>query len=152
MQNELSERGRLFLHRPLFAVLATKDPDGYIYQCYMWYMLVESGDGDYILLNTTRHRPQYHNIVNDPGVSLCIGAERRPYQYITIVSRCRIIDDEETAKRDILALATRYDGEKAAQWFYEKFCVSQERVSLYVPIEGVREHWGADNRKVVEGW
>jgi PPOX class probable F420-dependent enzyme len=147
MNDRLTDRAYLLVYRPLFAILATKNADGSIWQGFIWYLLIEDEtNGDTVLLNTTKKRPQYHNIVRDPYVSLCIG-ER--YQYVTIEGHCQIVDEKETALRDIVRLATRYDGAEAAQWFHDTICIHQERVSLFVSVEKVHEYWGVDSRRLL---
>jgi uncharacterized pyridoxamine 5'-phosphate oxidase family protein len=140
---QLSARTKTFLSRRLFATLSTHDDVLGIHSVVMWYMLL---DDEKILMNTVKHRRQYQNILKNPRVSLCIPGE---YNYVAINGIVTIIDETETAQQDILFLSTRYDGEKAARSFIEKTAQYQERVSLLLSTDHMREYWGVDNRQAM---
>ena len=98
----LAEIHRAFLEEPRFAVLATSMPDGRIQQSVMWYQL----RGDTIMMNTLAGRVKLQNVQRDPRVSMCF---EDGYRYLTIQGRVtELIDDQEIAQADILALARRY--------------------------------------------
>ena len=66
---QLTPRIRAFLEQPLFAALATVDPDGAPRQAVIWYRLE---DDDRILINSRVGRRWPSNLQRDPRVSLAI--------------------------------------------------------------------------------
>jgi PPOX class probable F420-dependent enzyme len=108
MASLLSEKARTFLQERRFAVLATINADGTPQLTTMWYLL----EDDTIIMNTRSGRLKYRNILRDPRVSLCIEDE---YSYLTINGTVEVIDNQETALKDIYRLAVRYNGEDVAQ-------------------------------------
>lgn len=128
----LSEKARAFLDEQRFAVLATLNTDGSVQQTTMWYLL----EGDTIVMNTKAGRLKDRNMRRDPRISICV---EDGYRFITISGTVEIIDNAETAQRDIHRLALRYHGEeKAAQQMAEQFS-REQRVTLHLKCERVLE-------------
>lgn len=150
-RKDLSDRAKKFLHdadNPLYTVLTTITPNDDIFQCYMWYLLVaDNKNGAGIILNTTKERPQYRNILKYPKMRLFMGEK---YQYVSIKGTCTMIDESKNALSDILLLATKYDGQDAAMWYYTTTMVSERRVTFYIRIDSVYEYFGIDNRLLFE--
>lgn len=129
----LSDKARAFLNEKRFAVLATLNRDGSIQQTTMWYVL----DGDTIMMNTKVGRLKERNLRRDPRISICI---EDGYRYLTISGTVELIDDPETAQRDIHRLSTRYHGEeKAAQQMANGFS-KEQRVTLLLKCERIQEY------------
>jgi PPOX class probable F420-dependent enzyme len=128
----LSEKVRAFLEERRFAVLGTINADGTPQLSAMWYQL----EGDHILMNTKAGRVKERNLRRDPRVSICF----EDGGYLTVTGKATLIDDQETAQRDIHRLAVRYnDDEKAAQSIEEVFA-KEQRVSIHISIERVIEN------------
>lgn len=125
----LSDAHRAFLEEPRFAVLATAMPDGRIQQSVMWYEL----RGDTIMMNTLAGRVKLNNVQRDPRISLCL---EDGYRYLTIQGRVTdIVDDQETAQADILALARRYHPHRPDEAHSE--FTKQQRETLIISIDNV---------------
>lgn len=125
----LTEAQRAFLEEPRFAVLATNMPDGRIQQTVMWYEL----RGDQIMMNTHLGRVKQHNIHRDPRVSICI---EDGYRYLTIQGRVvETIDDQETAREDIVSLARRYHPNRPEE-AHDSFR-TQQRETMIMSVENV---------------
>jgi PPOX class probable F420-dependent enzyme len=124
---EIPAAVRTFLEEPRFCVLATVNPDGTPQQTVMWYTL----RGDTIVLNTAQGRVKAANLRHDPRVSICV---EEHYTYVTVYGHARLIDDQETAQRDIAELAVRYNGPDQAQSQIEEFR-KQVRITIHVPVE-----------------
>lgn len=127
----LTQEMREFLQEQRFAVLATNMPDGEIQQTVMWY---ELRDNDTVIMNTARDRVKDRNVRRDPRVSVCW---EDGYRYLTINGRATVVDDQETAHKDVFALARRYNPN--VENIEEEFShfSEQERVTIVVEPEDV---------------
>jgi PPOX class probable F420-dependent enzyme len=120
---QLDEKARAFLQEKRFAVLATVSASGEPQQTVMWYDL----DGDTILMNTSGERVKAHNLRRNPVASICVEDE---YHYVTIAGEIQLVEDRETALRDIKRLALRYhEDEQVAEKMMQDFA-KQPRVTL----------------------
>jgi PPOX class probable F420-dependent enzyme len=126
----LSEQVRRFLEEERYAVLATINPDGSIQQTVMWYQLQD----DQIMMNTARGRTKDRNLLRDRRVSICIEDE---YRYVTISGEVDLIDDQERAQADIMALAIRYHGRERGEAQARDYFTKQVRITLLLPITTV---------------
>ena len=124
---EIPAAVRAFLEERRFCVLATVNPDGTPQQTVMWYTL----HGDTIMMNTAEGRVKASNLRHDPRVSICV---EEGYTYVTVHGRAQLIDDPETAQRDIAELAVRYNGPDKARSQIEEFR-KQVRITMLVPVE-----------------
>jgi PPOX class probable F420-dependent enzyme len=132
MNATLSDKIRAFLAERRYAVLATINPDGTPQLSAMWYEL----DGDTILMNTKAGRIKERNMRRDPRVSICF----EDGGYLTITGRVKeMIDDQEIAQRDILRLATRYEGEESAKKQMEATFGHEHRVTIRITIDRIIE-------------
>lgn len=129
----LTSAMRDFLEERRFAVLATLNPDGSAQQSVMWFEL----RGDTIIMNTSAGRVKNHNMRRDRRISICIEDH---YRYLTIAGTIsEIIDDQEIAQADILALARRYNPDASDEEInrsYSNFR-REQRVTVVLPIEHV---------------
>ena len=126
----LSDAVRSFLAEQRFAVLATIGADSVPRQTVMWYEL----RGDTIVMNTAAGRLKDTLLRRDPRASVCV---EDGYRYVTIAGTIQIVDDPATAQEDIRRLAVRYDGEEDGNRQARESFSTQQRVSLYLPIERV---------------
>jgi PPOX class probable F420-dependent enzyme len=134
---DLNDRQRAFLDQPLFAALATVDPDGAPRQAVLWYRLEPDGR---ILLNSLSGRRWPANLERDGRVALAITAPDDGYVWLGLTGRVEAIDtDLERARDDIVALAHRYHPEGPTASSIAGFR-SQQRVSFRVSIEGIHDH------------
>jgi PPOX class probable F420-dependent enzyme len=126
----LSDAVRRFLAEPRFAVLATIGADSVPRQTVMWYEL----RGDTIVMNTAAGRLKDTLLRRDPRASVCV---EDGYRYVTIAGTIQIVDDPATAQEDIRRLAVRYHGEEDGNRQARESFSTQQRMSLYLPIERV---------------
>jgi PPOX class probable F420-dependent enzyme len=126
----LSDAVRRFLAEQRFAVLATIGADSVPRQTVMWYEL----RGDTIVMNTAAGRLKDTLLRRDPRASVCV---EDGYRYVTIAGTIQIVDDPATAQEDIRRLAVRYHGEEDGNRQARESFSTQQRVSLYLPIERV---------------
>jgi PPOX class probable F420-dependent enzyme len=119
---------RAFLEERRFAVVASIREDGLPHQTVMWYAL----RGDTILLNEGRARTRSRHLRRDPRLSVCIEDEAR---YITLTGTCELqSDDQSAALADIVALASRYEGEEQGR-AYESFFTQERRETILLHID-----------------
>ena len=92
---------RTFLDRPRFGTLATTDADGAPFAAVVWYELA----GDTILVNSAEGRRWPANLRRDPRCSFMV--EDR-YDYVQILGRAHLDDDQERAQSQMERMAARY--------------------------------------------
>ena len=132
----LTDPQRAFLDRPLFAALATVDPDGSPRQAVIWYRLEPDGR---ILLNSRSGRRWPANLERDGRVALAVTDPADGYLWLGLTGRVDEVDDDlERAREDIVALAHRYRDEPTASSIAT--FRSQPRISFRVAIDGVHDH------------
>ena len=106
-----------------FAVLTTIRPDGHPASQVMW---VDS-DGEYILINTEKHRRKYRNVLADPRVTVTIWQAGNPYNYLEIRGVVHDHIEGQAAREHIDRLAIRYFGR-----LYDPDEIESERVILRI--------------------
>ena len=127
---------RAFLDQPLFAALATIDPDGAPRQALIWYCLEPDGR---ILLNSRAGRRWPANLQRDGRVALAITAAGDGYAWLGLTGSVESIDDDlERARDDIVALAHRYHDVPTPSSIAG--FRSQSRISFRIAIDGVHDH------------
>lgn len=132
---ELSERVRAFLARPLYPSLATAGPDGEPHQAVIWYRLEDDGR---ILVNSRAGRRWPNELIADRRGSLAVTDLEDPFTWVGLqVVVDEVVDDIETARDDIVALAVRYG--EATEGSVARFR-SQQRISFYLRITKVHDH------------
>jgi PPOX class probable F420-dependent enzyme len=92
---------RHFLDRPRFASIATIDPDGAPFTAVVWYALGAST----ITINSAEGRRWPANLRRDPRISLTV---EQGYDYVTVLGRVTIDDDQGRAQRNMAEIAARY--------------------------------------------
>ena len=92
---------RAFLDRPRCATLSTVNADGAPFSAVVWYAL----EGDRILFNSADGRRWPANLRRDPRVAIMI---EEGYNYVQIIGRVHIIDDEEAAQAQMAKITARY--------------------------------------------
>ena len=92
---------RAFLERPRFATLSTVNADGAPFAAVVWYAL----EGDQILFNSSNGRRWPANLRRDPRVALVV---EEGYNYVQLVGRVHIIDDQEAAHAQMEKITARY--------------------------------------------
>ena len=106
-----------------FAVFTTLRPDGHPASQVMW---VDS-DGEYILINTEKHRRKYRNVQADPRVTVTIWESGDPYSYVEIRGVVHDQIEGQPARAHIDTLAMRYFGHP-----YNQDEIESERVILRI--------------------
>ncbi len=133
----LEPRLRTFLERPLFASLATIDPDGAPRQAVIWYRLEDDGR---ILVNSRAGRRWPANLLRDGRASLAITDADDGYAWIGLTGRVDAVDEDvERAREDIVGLAHRYhpDGPSASSLAAFR---TQPRITFQIVVDGVHDH------------
>jgi PPOX class probable F420-dependent enzyme len=92
---------RTFLDRPRFGTLSTIDADGAPFAAVVWYDL----EGDTILINTAEGRRWPANLRRDPRCSFMV--EDR-YDYVQILGRAKIDEDQERGQAQLKLVAAKY--------------------------------------------
>ena len=92
---------RHFLDRPRFASIATIDPDGAPFTAVVWYALGEST----ITINSAEGRRWPANLRRDPRIALTV---EQGYDYVTVLGRVTIDEDQERAQHNMAEIAGRY--------------------------------------------
>jgi PPOX class probable F420-dependent enzyme len=89
-----------------FGTLTTLLPSGQPMTHVMWV----DADDDYVLINTEIHRQKYHNVVNDPRVTVTIIDQDNPYHYAEV--RGRVVGEVTgpAARAHIDDLSQKYMG------------------------------------------
>src|SRR5437879_4943534 len=132
---QLTLRIRAFLEQPLFAALATVDPDGAPRQAVIWYRLE---DDDRILINSRVGRRWPSNLQRDPRVSLAIiGTDG--YAWVGLTGRVDAVVDGDQSREDIIALAWRYHPDGPDEADLASFR-AYPRVTYRIAINGVPQH------------
>jgi PPOX class probable F420-dependent enzyme len=106
-----------------FAVFTTLRPDGHPASQVMW---VDS-DGEFILINTEKHRRKYRNVLADPRVTVTIWQKGDPYSYLEIRGVVHDQIEGQPAREHIDKLAMRYFGR-----LYDPNQIESERVILRI--------------------
>ena len=132
----LEPRLRAFLERPLFASLATIDPDGAPRQAVIWYRLEDDGR---IMVNSLAGRRWPANLERDGRVALSIIDNHDGYSWLGLTGRVDAIDEDlERARNDIVALAHRYRPEPTPASIAN--FRSQRRITFRIAIDGIHDH------------
>jgi PPOX class probable F420-dependent enzyme len=131
----LDERLRAFLAQPLFATLATIDPDGAPRQAVIWYRLEDDGR---ILVNSRIGRRWPSNLQRDDRASLAVTASDG-YSWVGLTGRVDEIAKGDRALHDILALAHRYHPEGPDPADLASFH-AYPRITFLIAIESVHDH------------
>lgn len=122
-------KARSFLAGKHFAKLATLMKDGRPQLTPVWYAF----EGGRLIVNTSKDRVKYRNVVRDPRVALLID---EGYQYVSVFGRARIATERDP-NRDIESLAIRYTGEEAGKKAARDRYWKQQRVSVEVIPERI---------------
>jgi PPOX class probable F420-dependent enzyme len=96
---------RASLDRPLFASIATINPDGGPHLAFVWYQL----DGDRILLNSRAERHWPKNLERDGRVHFGVRDPENPTHWVGVYGRAERLREGDAALADIMAMCRRYD-------------------------------------------
>ena len=111
MSTALSEAlKKLVDDTPVFAVVATIQPDGSPQQSVVWL----SRDGDDLLFSTTVDRRKEHNLRRDPRVNIMINPSDAPYTYAEVRGTAALTT--EGAPELINRLSRKYTGKDYAEF------------------------------------
>lgn len=135
----LSDRVRAFLLAPNVVTIGTIGEDGAPHQAVAWYRL---DPDDRILLNSRYPRRWPADLERDSRVSLAVQDAADPMRWIGLSGTVdTIVDDVDTAREDICALAVRYDDAAPEQLAAFR---TQPRISFLIRIATVHDHLGDD--------
>jgi PPOX class probable F420-dependent enzyme len=113
-----------FLKRKLIAKLATISEDGWPHVTPVWYSYL----GSKYLINTTRDRVKFRNIIRNPKVQLLVDDG---YMYVLVKGYAYVASNRDPHK-DIRMLAIRYLGKEKGLEQYKNIYSKQERVSVII--------------------
>jgi PPOX class probable F420-dependent enzyme len=122
-----------FLDRPRFGSLATIDPDGAPFAAVVWYELV----GDRILVNSAEGRRWPANLRRDPRCSFMV--EDR-YDYVQILGRVRLDDNQEAAQAQMARMAAKYLSDPALLAKNLAMFKTQQRILIEITPERIGAH------------
>jgi PPOX class probable F420-dependent enzyme len=122
-----------FLDRPRFGSLATIDADGAPFAAVVWYELV----GDRILVNSAEGRRWPANLRRDPRCSFMV-ADR--YDYVQILGRVRIDDNQEVAQAQMARMAAKYLSDPALLAKNLAMFKTQQRILIEIVPERIGAH------------
>ena len=100
---------RRLLDRPVFATVATIQPDGSPHQSVVWV----TRDGDDVLFAVAVGSRKERNLRRNPRVSVLVSPPEAPYSYAAIHGTTTLRADGSSALRD--ALAIKYTGQTYAE-------------------------------------
>ena len=134
---DLTPAALAFLSAPLFASIASIDPDGTPRQAVAWYAVEPDGR---ILINSRTPRRWCLNMLERPNVAISIVDNEDGYRWLGLTGVVdEVIEDVGRAREDIVALANRYHPEGPEASLITGFR-SQPRVTFLVRITGVHDH------------
>ena len=90
-----------FLGHPRYAVIATHEPDGSVWQAVVWYLVTDRG----IVLNARNGRRWLTNLRSDPRVSLVVEDGE---DYVILRGDAEVIDDPVQGLSEARLLAKHY--------------------------------------------
>ena len=126
---------RAFLEAPRVATIGTSGADGEPHQAVAWYRL---DPDDRILLNSRSPRRWPADLVRDGRVSLAVTDETDGLRWVGLAGEVEtVIDELETARDDICALAARYDDTNPKTLADFR---TQPRISFRIRITRVHDH------------
>ncbi|GAA4786039.1 PPOX class F420-dependent oxidoreductase [Streptomyces sanyensis] len=106
----LSEELKAAVDRPVFAVVATIQPDGSCQQSVVWI----TRDGEDLLFSTTIGRRKERNLRRDPRVNVLINPAEAPYTYAEVRGTATLTT--EGGQELIDALSHKYTGKDYAEF------------------------------------
>ncbi|MEU6312179.1 PPOX class F420-dependent oxidoreductase [Streptomyces sp. NPDC047014] len=101
---------RIIDESPVFATVATVQPDGSPQLSVTWLMR----DGDDLLISTTVGRRKERNLRRDPRITVMINPPDAPYTYAEVRGTAEL--DTEGGQRLIDALSRKYTGKEYADF------------------------------------
>lgn len=122
---------------PIYAIVATTDPDGAPRQAVTWYRL----DGDDLIINSLVGRRWPTNLLRDPRIAVAINESGSDERWVGITGIATPVTDQATAQADIAWMARHYatDPAQAEQTIRTKF-ETQERISFRVSVAAIHDH------------
>lgn len=105
MAEQLSEKARALLDRPVIATLATIGPDGASQVTPLWV----DREGDDLLINTAQGRAKQRNIERDPRVAVSVIDPEDAYNVVVVKGLVTDVT-KEGADQHIDKLAKKYLG------------------------------------------
>ncbi len=135
----IPDRVRDFLRAPNVATIGTSGADGAPHQAVVWFRL---DPDNRVLLNSRYPRRWPADLRRDPRVALAIQDGADPMRWVGLTGVVEtVIENLDTARDDICALAVRYDD--AAPDRLADFR-TQPRISFRIRITGIHDHLGGD--------
>ncbi len=123
----ISSEEEQFLRDHRLCVVTTLRKDGSPQSTPVYY-LYEEGK---LLISVTKERKKTHNVLNDPRVSVCAIAEERPFDYVQVMGKASITEDNlvETSRR----IWSRFKSELPED--FDHRMLEQKRVVMVVTPE-----------------
>ncbi len=115
------------LRQPVFAHLATINPDGTPQVTVIWLDV----EGDRIVFSTAEGRVKPRNLRRDPRVSLSLTPPGKPYRNIVIKGRAVVIEPRGFGLID--RLAHKYTGSDRYEWATP----GQVRVDVEIEVDHI---------------
>ncbi|KAF4406680.1 MULTISPECIES: PPOX class F420-dependent oxidoreductase [Streptomyces] len=125
MSAALSDQLKQVIDGPVFATVATIQPDGSPQLSVVWV----KRDGDDVLMSTTLGRQKAKNLGRDPRVTVCVNPADDPYVYAEIRGEATMTT--EGGQELIDELAHKYTGRTYAE-FNPQGVTDEERVVVRI--------------------
>ena len=91
---EISPEEEAFLLEHRFGVVTTLRKDGSPQSTPVYYVF----EDDKLWISVTRDRKKTYNVLRDPRVTMCALAEQPPFDYVQVMGKAEITDDDLEAK------------------------------------------------------
>ena len=114
-----------FLDHPRYAVIATHDPDGSVWQAVVWYLLTDAG----IVMNARSSRRWLTNLRTDPRLSFVVEDGE---DYVILRGTAEVNDDPVQGLSEALRLARQYRSDETFE--------GQDRAGVLFHPEHVAVH------------
>jgi PPOX class probable F420-dependent enzyme len=132
---DIPDRIRAFLAEPNVATVATVGSDGAPHLAVAWFRLEPDGR---VLLNSRTPRRWPADLRRDGRVTLAVIDAADPRRWVGLSGVVEtVVDDLDTARDDICALAARYHDDDPGQLAEFR---AQQRISFLITIIAVHDH------------
>ena len=123
------------------AHLVTLRPNGRPHVAPVWFDWTESGGQGRAWVMAGEKAVKISNVRRNPGVSLSVATDERPYRYVVLEGQARLTKDglAEVLER----ICVRYDGPKRGQEFARELLDRGDMILLDIRVDRVTS-WADD--------
>ena len=126
-----AERDAFLLERRLGTLAIARDGKGPLL-APIWYRYTPGGTVDICMSGSSAKAV----LLRAAGrASMCVSDEGRPYRYVTVEGPVTVTDLGDSAREEILAMATRYLGATGGAHYAEAFSTPDEVIVRLTPTQ-----------------